>query len=127
MSKVDLTVFEKLAEECNFEGGLTTLVYELSRGDLDEFCFGVDRRHYPDYCDYSNALIAAEAEHGYEWLEGETGGEGAGEYCYGVFKLGGKLYRSEWAYYSFHGCEFNEILNTLKEAKPVQKTITVYE
>lgn len=66
-------------------------------------------------------------ELGYEHLEQEGGGEGGSEYCYGVFRLGDKIYKAEYSYYSYNGHEYDGIYHTLKEVKPVQKTITVYE
>ena len=64
---------------------------------------------------------------GYELIESEGGGEGGAEYCYSVFKLLGKIFRGEYSYYSHDGYHFEDIFQTLKEVKPVQKTITVYE
>lgn len=63
----------------------------------------------------------------YEHLVQEGGGEGGAEYCYGVFKLGDTIYKAEYSYYSHSGHEYWDILYTLQEVKPVQKTITVYE
>ena len=63
----------------------------------------------------------------YEHLQQEGGGEGGSEYCYGVFRLGIEIYKAEYSYYSHNGCEYDYILDTLQEVKPVQKTITVYE
>lgn len=60
-------------------------------------------------------------------LELEGGGEGEGEYCYGVIKLGEMCIKAEWSYYSYDGCQFDYIFDTLQEVKPVEKTITVYE
>ena len=55
------------------------------------------------------------------------GGEGGGEYCYGVICINGSYYKAEWFYYSYNGCEYDYILDTIKEVTPVEKTITVYE
>lgn len=60
-------------------------------------------------------------------VELEGGGEGEGEYCYGVIKIGDTYLKAEWSYYSYNGCEYDSIFDTLKVVTPKQKTITVYE
>lgn len=64
---------------------------------------------------------------GYETIESKGGYEGGGEYCYGVIRLGDKFYKTGWTYYSYNGCEYDYIEDTIKEVKPVEKTITIYE
>lgn len=64
---------------------------------------------------------------GFEGMEGEYGGEGEGESCYSVIKVNGKFFQASWSYYSYHGCEYDYIESTIREVKPVEKTITVYE
>lgn len=66
-------------------------------------------------------------EYGYVHKECEGGGEGEGEYCYGVIELGGTFYKAEWSYYSYNGCDYDYINDTIKEVVPVLKVITVYE
>ncbi len=110
MSNVDMSIFEKIAED--HEITLQKVVSELASGDLDYLCDFEDGEPL-DYL--------------YEHIETEGGGEGGAEYCYGVFKLDGKSYKAEWSYYSYEGCNFDEIFDTLKEVKPVEKIITVYE
>lgn len=66
-------------------------------------------------------------EAGYEFIESEGGGEGQGEYCYGVIKLGEVYLKAEWSYYSYNGCEYDYILETVRAVTPKTKTITVYE
>lgn len=66
-------------------------------------------------------------QHTYKHLQQEGGGEGGSEYCYGVFEFDGKVYKAEWSYYSHMGCEYDDIVDTLREVKPAKKTITVYE
>lgn len=107
-SKVDLSVFEELAEVG--DTNVSYLVYNLAAGDLDF--------ETPDNF---------EEEYGYEHIEQDGGGEGGGEYCYGIFRLKGKTYKAEYSYYSYHGHDYDSILSTLKEVKPVEKTITVWE
>ena len=67
---------------------------------------------------------------GYEYehlYRSESGGEGVGEYCQGVFSLNGIIFSVEWLYYSFNGYRYIGASETLKVVKPVQKTITFYE
>ncbi|QDP59484.1 MAG: hypothetical protein GOVbin4162_58 [Prokaryotic dsDNA virus sp.] len=148
-NKVDLAPFEKALElglQSEMGDGLKDLVYSLCEGDsLDASDDSVGLK-YPDrggrpYDDpnylkevntYWDAKRQKEEEifeqlGGYEHLEQEGGGEGGSEYCYGVFRLGDKIYRAEYSYYSYHGHEYDYILDTLREVIPQQKTITVYE
>ena len=62
-----------------------------------------------------------------ERIECEGGGEGEGEYCYGVIKIGDKYLKAEWSYYSYNGCDYDYIKDTIKFVTPTTKTITVYE
>lgn len=57
----------------------------------------------------------------------DSGGEGRGEYCQGVFSLNGIAYSVEWSYYSFQGYRYDGASETLRVVKPTQKTITIYE
>lgn len=141
-------MFEKMMKELGYDN-LDRLVYELCENEVD-FAEGyVFENDYPDYSlnktdpELYNKLLDLRTEeregtfkdyvqankdkYGYEHLEQEGGGEGGSEYCYGVFKLGGKIYKAEYSYYSYNGHEYDGIYDTLKEVKPVQKTITVYE
>jgi len=68
-----------------------------------------------------------EEENDYERMEYKGGGEGEGEYCYSVIRLGDKFFKAEWSYYSFNGCDYDYIENTVKEVFPKQKTVTIYE
>lgn len=60
-------------------------------------------------------------------IERDGGGEGGGEYCYGVIKLGEEYYKAEWTYYSYQGEDFDDIESTITQVSPRKKTITVYE
>lgn len=123
MSKVDLTIFENLLKEGGAKNSLPRAVYYLCE---DDFAEGVI--HYDgDYNNYQKRVSDLSDKYGYEHLQQEGGGEGGSEGCYGVFKLGGKIYRAEYSYYSHYGCDYDDILSTLKEVEPVEKTITVYE
>lgn len=112
MSKVDMKIFEDLMIKLDGKqdySGMDGLIYCLCE---NSFWGG------------TKDIIK---EFGYEQLAQEGGGEGGAEYCFGVFKLGDKVYKAEYRYYSYNGHEFDGISNTLKEVKPKTKTITVYE
>lgn len=66
-------------------------------------------------------------ENGYELLDQDGGGEGGSESCSVVFKLKDKMYRAYYSYYSYEGYDYFGFFDNMKEVKPVQKTITVYE
>lgn len=93
------------------ETSMAALLYLMAEGDV---CFNGDAE---------NML----AELGYEHIHQEGGGEGGSEYCEGVFKLDDKLYEVNYSYYSHNGCEYDYIEDTIREVKPVVKTVTVYE
>lgn len=63
----------------------------------------------------------------YKMMQCEGGGEGEGEYCHSVIRIGNKFFKAEWSYYSYNGCDFDYIESTIKEVFPHEKTITVYE
>lgn len=96
-----------------------------------------NERDYDDLCvelftedggyDIDPKLAAVIAKHTHCLIEGEYGGEGAGEYCYGVMQLDDKFYRAEWSYYSYNGCDYDSVSNTVREVKPREKIVTVYE
>ena len=124
MSKVDLSVFGELYEIADGESSnLDEMVYYLCEGDFGEAIV----KYNGDWDEYRARTEALKEEFGYEHLDQEGGGEGGSEYCYGVFKLKGKIYRAEYSYYSYNGHEYDGITGTLREVKPVEKTITVYE
>ncbi len=123
MSKVDLAVFEELLEK----GGKRGSTLSEAIGSMCEGDFGDGFVEYVSYQEYKDKCKNLSEEFEYEHLEQEGGGEGGSEYCYGVFKLKGKIYRAEYSYYSYEGNNYSGIEHNLKEVKPVQKTITVYE
>lgn len=59
--------------------------------------------------------------------DGNTGGEGEDEHCSNVIKLHDKYYRASWSYYSYNGCEYDYIANTVQEVVPKEKVVTVFE
>lgn len=105
MSEVDLELFEKIAENCN--DSVENIIYEMCEGDTREG--------------------DVEGLATYEHIEQDGGGEGGGEYCYGVFKLNGVIYKAEYSYYSYEGHDIDGIVSTLRVVTPVEKTVTVYE
>lgn len=116
--KVDMTVLEDLLKRLNDATGDEDCgEYELT----DKFIYRLCVEYHGDM----DEEILAEFE--YELLDSEESGEGGGEDCYGVFKLRDKFYRAEYKYYSYYGHDYDYILDTLCEVKPVEKTITVYE
>lgn len=125
MSKVDMTIFEEIMKDDLVEKdehySLDYVIHSLCEGDLDFINYD------GDFEKYTKNRQDFKDKYGYEHLDQEGGGEGGSEYCYGIFRLGDKIYRSDYNYYSYHGYDYDGILDTLKEVTPKQKTITVYE
>ena len=63
----------------------------------------------------------------YTHLDQEGGGEGGAEDCYGVFRLGDRIFKAHYSYQSYNGHDYDDIQETVREVKPVEKTVTVYE
>lgn len=130
MSKLqNFPELQALVEEIStiLKGGesKSSILYNLFDGDTFEIFYGhPDLKGYEAIRSFSNEFFE---DKDYEAMESEGGGEGEGEYCYGVIRLGNKFYKAEWAYYSYNGCEYDYIEDTIKEVKPVEKTITIYE
>ena len=121
MSKVDLSVFQEFAEKYGRDGEVDSgFLYELFNGALDDFDLPSSWKNPAE----RQAILD---QYGYEALEGDYGGEGEGEYCYGVIRFQGKYYKAEWSYYSYNGCGYDDIESTVKEVVPKEKTIIVYE
>jgi hypothetical protein len=123
MSIVDMTIFNSLLEDMK-ANSMDHLVLSLADGELDYLESDFEGLDWKATWDKQKEILQ---QYDYEHLEQEGGGEGGSEYCYGVFKLKGKEYRAEWSYYSHHGYDYDDIESTLKEVKPVEKTITVWE
>lgn len=123
MSKIDLNVFEDFGKEFydNYEeNGLdSTFFYQLFSDELYDFSLPYN------FGESKEAYLKAVEPYDYKWIDGE----GSGEYCWGVIRFKGKHYKAEWTYYSYHGCEYEDIIiiSTIREVKPVEKLITVYE
>lgn len=123
MSKVDLNVFQEFAEKYFEDNELCDrFFYELFSGNLDSF----DLPSAWGSAEDKAARKAIFDQYGYAFMEGDTGGEGEGEYCYGVIRFQGKFYQAEWSYYSYNGCEYDGICDTIKEVVPKQVMVTQY-
>lgn len=148
MSKVDMSVFEDVLEV--YQGSsLAEMLFNMCEGDfgvkLDSFkelppwpCFSLKESDPESYAEQYEAYKTIreyngilEQEYldsiGFEHLEQSGGGEGGGEYCYGVFSLKGKYYRCNYSYYSYDGHDYDYIADTVEEVIPVEKTVIVYE
>jgi hypothetical protein len=108
-------------EEAGFKKG-SSLVYSLFDGDDTPEHGTLSWRDNPSEL-FNSILIA----HDYSHVESEGGGEGEGEYCYGVIKVGEEYYKADWSYYSYDGCEYDGIESTVRVVTPKEKTIVVYE
>lgn len=113
---VDKTVFEnylKELQECGYSDyDMDYLLFNMAQGEVGEICD--DAETLPSkYC--------------YIHLEQDGGGEGGGEGCYGVFELGGKIYKVDYNYYSYDGYNYENIQETLREVKHTLETISVYK
>lgn len=96
---------------------------------LEDFKNGL-LRDDGDHCrDWDYFIIHGERDYSFagkpiEFIEKQGGGEGGGEYCYTVLKIGDAFYKIEYSYYSYNGYEFYEGFSLVT---PKEKTITVYE
>ena len=131
MSKADLSVFDEMYQATVVDLGMeddisrSKFFYEIFDGDLDEVGYvSGEERSWEEDRDAQEKLLS---QFDYKLIESEGGHEGGGEYCYGIIKFQGKFYKAEWQYYSYNGCEYDYIEETIKEVTPVEKTITVYE
>lgn len=93
--------------------------------------FTRDSRDRVVYNAFDNQMISSLnhilEEFDYKVVEHEGGCEGGGEYCYSVIRLGDEFYKAEWSYYSYSGDDYDSISDSVRQVKPVEKTITVYE
>ena len=123
MSEVDLKVFKELIKASGKSQDLADLVFSLCEGYFRDVLY--IKYEGPDQ--YANTLQTLKEEWDYEHLDQEGGGEGGEEYCYGVFRLKGVVYKAEYSYYSHQGHNYDGIIDTLKIVKPIEKTIIVWE
>jgi hypothetical protein len=75
-----------------------------------------------DY-DVPDSVVVNGETYPLEVLEADTGGEGHGEYCFVVVKVGDQLFRKEGYYASHHGTDWD---GTFEEVEAFEKTITDY-
>lgn len=106
MSKVDLTPFKTLADK-------------LGKSYSAEFLYSL----FNGYVDW-NKIKSQNIDYSLEQCAG--GEEGGGEVCWGVIKLDDKYYRAYWSYYSYSGCEYDWIENTIEEVVPREVTVTQF-
>lgn len=118
----DLNLFQGIADDSGL--GLDYTLFLLSGGDTCEI--GVWRDHL-SYDENKEARDKYLEDLGYEHLEQEGGGEGGSEYCYGVFKLKGIIYKADYNYYSHYGHDYDSIKDSLQIVEAKEKTVTVYE
>lgn len=128
---IENTKLGELVKQIKEKGGqqsTSTILYYLFCGDdVAEAFDGVDFIEDTDWREAGKKVDEFLDTQGYKWVDGEGGGEGQGEYCYGVIQLGESFFKAEWEYYSYNGCEFDWIERTVKEVTPKQKMIVVYE
>jgi hypothetical protein len=96
-------------------------VFALFNSDFWEIAYGTDKSHH----DIKSELEAVFKYH--DTNSGYTGGEGGGEDCSNVIKLNGKYYEASWKCYSYNGCEYDWIVETVREVEPVEQTVIVYK
>ena len=104
---IDMTIFEEIAEKTGET--VEHLIFKL----CENYTYGRGKVILSEYA--------------YKHIEQEGGGEGGGEYCYGIFQLNGVFYKAEYSYYSCDGYNYDDIISTLKIVQPKEKMITVYE
>ena len=140
---VDLAVFEQIKELSHYGERLHEMIYQMCEGDFRPHFNIISSVDYPTrntatFEQEKAKFVAARRivndrradqmkQFEYEHISQDGGGEGGSEECHGVFTVYGKIYKAEYSYYSHSGHDTDEILSTLREVKPVQKTITVYE
>lgn len=107
---------------------------ESPTSDIIYFLFGdegyMNVMPFDNGTDYKQNRIDADAllaPFKYSRVEGDYGDEGEGESCYGVIRLGDDFFQAEWTYYSYNGCEYDYIEQTVREVVPEQAIITVYK
>lgn len=127
--KVDLQQFKELCKRLNADDAyLDSMIYHMSDDMFEDFIW--EHTDYPANLDYNSKkdkVLSILDELDYEHLYQDGGGEGGAENCEGVFRLGDTIYSASYSYYSYEGYDYTDIQDTLREVKPVEKTITVYE
>ncbi len=125
MSNTNLTVFEELKIAFGTEKELETVVYGLCSNYVSDYIDDIfEDLTYDETITKINKILD---NFGYEHIEQDGGGEGGAEYCFGVFKLRDKFYKAEYYYQSYNGFEYDDIIDTLVEVRPVERMTTYYE
>ena len=89
-----------------FDLDLNQFILDCAEGDL----YGKEVRNFLNY----------------SHLAQEGGGEGGAEDCFGVFSLGDIIFKACYYYQSYDGHNCEDIQETVRQVKPVQKTVIVY-
>lgn len=125
MSKVDnypeLKALLEDLSQAGFDDSTATTLYHIFDGD------DVPENSELEWTESGVVFQSLCDKHMLKVVAGEGGSEGGGEYCWGVIRIGDKYLRASWSYYSYQGCEWDFIEDTLEEVKPVEKVVTVYE
>lgn len=127
--KTKYTNWQEVDDSGDWES-LQHQVFEMCEGDIyipktPEEYEEYNKLSWAEQKEFNKQLLLEKL--GYKHISQDGGGEGGSEYCEGIFELNGKFYSASYQYYSHNGHEFDDILDTLVEVFPVQKTITVYE
>lgn len=119
------SLVEEISTIIEYKAHTSEILYHLFEDNVSDVLYNPpELSGWSEVRDFTEKFLGGKD---YELMESEGGHEGGGEYCYGVIRLGDKYYKAEWAYYSYDGCEYDYIEDTIKEVTPVEKTIIVYE
>ena len=109
--------FEEYWESDEYEGSYDFIAHEIIEPDYhSEWRL----ESYPEEAKWAK-------ENNLQCFDQEGGGEGGSEYCYMIFSWKDKVYKIEYSYYSHYGHNFEDVESTIREVKPVEKVVTVYE
>ena len=120
-----------------FEHSIKTLKiegYDIMEGQqiVDEILEIIQLEELGDYYDENFVLSEVLTENyqevpGFKHITQDGGGEGGTEYCYSIFSWKDVTYKMEYSYYSYHGCDFDGAIDTIREVRPAEETITVWK
>lgn len=105
-----------LATKEDYSGLVTALFAEVS----------LKRENGQNWEEAAEFLTKLKESINFEMMESKGGGEGEGEYCYSVIKINDKFFKAEWSYYSYNGCDYDDIEATVKEVTPKEELVIVY-
>lgn len=109
-------------------GSVENFVSELVHGVARASYFPDEGSEVEDICefllgfqdgDYMKGDIAV------EFIEQDGGGEGGGEHCETVVKIGATYYKIVYSYYSYNGYNYEGA--DVYEVVPVERLVTFYE